>query len=172
MKIYDLLAEKKPVVLKQWFDLIIETYPEETTSFLKNQNAQSRNPVTQAIYAGIEGIFDGLVNEAEAGKLNIYLDNIIRIRAIQDFSPSEAVSFMFSLKEVIRKELEKEICDQKMFKELLALESRIDSLANTSFEIYMKCRETLYENKANEMRNWTYRALQKTKLYKEVRAEE
>ncbi len=79
---------------------------------------------------------------------------------------------MFSLKEVIRKVLEKEICDQKMFKELLSMESKIDSVANTSFEIYMKCREKLYEIKANEMKNWTYRALQKTRLYREVRTEE
>ncbi len=172
MKIYDLLAEKKPVVLKQWFNLILETYPEESTSFLKSQNSQSRNPVTQPIFEGIEGIYDGLVNEADAGKLNVYLDNIIRVRAIQDFSPSEAVSFIFSLKQVIRKELEIEICDQKLFEELLALESKIDSLANTCFEIYMKCREKLYEIKANEVRNWTYRALHKTKLYKEVRTEE
>ena len=172
MKIYDLLAEKKTVVLKQWFDLIVETYPEETTSFLKSQNAQSSNPVTQSIYEGIEGIFDGLVNEAYAGKIDIYLDNIIRVRAIQDFSPSAAVSFIFSLKEVVRNVLEKELCDQNMFKELLVLETRIDSLANTSFEIYMKCREKLYEIKANEVRDWTYRALHKTKLYKEVRTEE
>ena len=172
MKIYDLLTEKKPVVLKQWFDLILETYPAETTSFLQSQKAQSQNPVTQSIYEGIEGIFDGLVNEAYAGKINMYLDNIIRVRAIQDFSPSEAVSFIFSLKEVVRKVMEKEICDQNMFKELLVLETRIDSLANTSFEIYMKCREKLYEIKANEVRDWTYRALHKTKLYKEVRTEE
>ena len=172
MKIYDLLTEKKPLVLKQWLALILETYPAETTSFLKNQNAQTPNPVTQSIYEGIEGIFNGLVNEADAGKIDIYLDNIIRVRAIQEFSPSVAVSFMFSLKEVIRKVLEKEICDQKMFKELLVLETRIDSLASTSFEIYMKCREKLYEIKANEVRNWTYRALHKTKLYKEVRTEE
>jgi len=172
MKIYDLLAEKKTIVLKQWFDLILETYPEETTSFLKSQNAQTHNPVTQAIHEGIEGIYNGLVNEADAGKLDMYLDNIIRVRAVQDFSPSEAVSFIFSLKKVIRKELEKEICDQKMFRELLALESRIDSLANTSFEIYMKCREKLYDIKANEVRNWTYRALHKTRLYKEVRTDE
>jgi len=133
MKIYDLLTEKKPIVLKQWFDLILETYPEATASFLKNQNAQTRNPVTQSIYEGIEGIFNGLINEAYAGKINIYLDNIIRVRAIQDFSPSEAVSFIFSLKEVIRKQLEKEIYDQKMFRELLVLETRIDSLANSDF---------------------------------------
>ncbi len=172
MKIYDLLAEKKTIVLKQWFHLIVETYPEETTSFLKNQNAQTGNPVTQAIYENIEGIFDGLIKEADTGTLNVYLDNIIRVRAIQDFSPAEAVSFIFSLKQVIRKELEKEMYDQEMFREVLVLESAIDSLANTSFDIYMKCREKLYDIKANELRNWTYRALHKTKLYKEVRTEE
>ncbi|UCH82247.1 MAG: RsbRD N-terminal domain-containing protein [Nitrospiraceae bacterium] len=172
MKIYSLLAEKKPDVLKKWFALILETYPKETSSFLKSQNSQTRNPVTQAIYEGIEGIFNGLVHEDDEDKLNIYLDNVIRVRAIQDFSPSEAVSFIFSLKEVIRKELDKEICDPKMFKELLGLETRIDSLANSAFEIYMKCREKIYEIKANEMRNWTYRALHKTGFYKEVRTEE
>jgi hypothetical protein len=172
MKIYDLLAEKKPVVLKQWFDLILETYPEETASFLKSQNSKTRNPVTQAIFEGIEGIFDELVGNADTGKIDIYLDNIIRVRAIQDFSPSEAVRFVFILKSVIRKEFEKDIYDQQMFRELLTLESRIDQLANASFDIFMKCREKLYEIRANELRNWTYRALQKTGFYKEVKAEE
>jgi hypothetical protein len=97
MKIYDLLAEKKPVVLKQWFDLILETYPEETASFLKSQNSKTRNPVTQAIFEGIEGIFDELVGNADKGKIDIYLDNIIRVRAIQDFSPSEAVRKIFMI---------------------------------------------------------------------------
>jgi hypothetical protein len=59
-----------------------------------------------------------------------------------------------------------------MFRELLTLESRIDQLANASFDIFMKCREKLYEIRANELRNWTYRALQKTGFYKEVKTEE
>jgi hypothetical protein len=35
----------------------------------------------------------------------------------------------------------------------------------------MRCREQIYDLKANEMRNWTYRLLKRAKMVKEVPAE-
>ena len=40
-----------------------------------------------------------------------------------------------------------------------------------AFDIYMACREKIYELKANEMRNWTYRAVKHSKAYREVKAD-
>ena len=173
MKIRSLLAEKKTVILQQWFDSILATYPSDTANFVKGQkNTYAGSIVGQTIYEGIEGIFDILVSEGPADKLNSCLDNIIRIRAIQEFRPSEAINFIFLLKQIIRNALIHDIREGGFFEELMAIESRLDGYANISFDIYMKCREKLYDLKANEMRNWTYRVVKKSKMYSEVKAEE
>jgi len=52
--------------------------------------------------------------------------------------------------------------------ELKEIELRIDSLALLAFDLFMACREKIYELKANEARNMTYRLLQKAKLVCEV----
>jgi hypothetical protein len=171
MDIKDLLTEKRSDIVRGWFDLILETYPQETAIFLKDQKDRFANPVGQTILSGIENLFDEIVNSPDPEKVNEYLDNIIRIRAVQDFSPSDAIGFLFLLKNVIRNELLKDIRRNDLFEELLVIESGIDNLAGISFDIFMKCREKLYDLKANEVRNWTCRLLKSANMVKEVPAE-
>ncbi|MEW6001071.1 MAG: RsbRD N-terminal domain-containing protein [Nitrospirota bacterium] len=167
----NLLLEKRSILLKKWFQLILETYPADTMRFLKDQKNKFSNPVGHTIRKGIEGIFEELTNEMDSERVSTFLDNIIRIRAIQDFSPSRAISFVFLLKKVIREELESEILENKLSDELLKFESKIDDLALLSFDIYMKCRERIYELKANELKNMYYRLLQKANLIYEIQEE-
>ena len=171
MNLNDPLLEKRSEILKKWFDLIIETYPEETANFLKSQKNQFSNPVGHVIFEGIEEIFKEILGEPDPEKVAAYLDNIIRIRAIQEFSPSKALSFLFLLKKVIRAEVMNKTREYHMLEELSVIESRIDDLVNISFDIYMQCREKIYELKANEVKNWTYRLLQNTNMVKEFKAE-
>lgn len=171
MNLNDLLLEKRSEILKKWFDLIIETYPQETAVFLKSQKNQFNNPVGHAILEGIEEIFTEVLGEPDPEKVAVYLDNIIRIRAIQEFSPSKALSFLFLLKKVIRAEVINVTHEYHILEALSVIESRIDDLVNISFDIYMQCREKIYELKANEVRNWTYRLLQNTNMVKEFKAE-
>ncbi|NOY40115.1 MAG: hypothetical protein GXO95_07810 [Nitrospirae bacterium] len=168
MELKSLLTEKRATILKKWFDLILDTYPSDTSSFLKKQKNQFANPVGHTISEGIEGLFDGLLEEADSDKVSPFLDSIIRVRAIQDFTPSEAIGFIFLLKKVIRESLQKEIREHQTYDELLRLESRIDDLVSISFDVYMKCREQVYELKANEVKKMTFRLLQRANLVKEI----
>jgi len=159
------LLEKKAVILKKWFDAIADTYQSDTSSFLKKQKAQFTNPVGYTLAEGTEGLFDALLQGMIPDTVSSFLDAIIRLRAIQDFAPSEALAFIFQLKKVIRQELGNEVLRQQgMAEELMAFESAIDDLALFAFDIYMKCREKIYELKANEARNMTFRLLQQAKL--------
>jgi len=171
MELKDLLKEKKAAILRKWFDLILETYPADTSSFLKKQKNQFSNPVGHAISEGIEGVFEGLLEEADSVRVTPFLDNIIRVRAVQDFTPAEAIGFIFSLKRAVMESLQREIREQQMYDELLRLDSRIDDLARVSFDIYMKCREQVYELKANEVKSMTFRLLQSANLVKEIQEE-
>ncbi|MEW6162703.1 MAG: RsbRD N-terminal domain-containing protein [Nitrospirota bacterium] len=167
-----LLTHKRSTLLKKWFNRVIETYPPETALFLRSQKDRFSNPVGSLILRGIEDIFGELLQEIDYEKVSTFLDNIIRVRAVQDFTPSQAISFIFLLKKVIRDELEKEIKENGLSKELLALESRIDELALISFDIFMKCREKIYELKAMELNNQTYSLLKRAKLIIDLEEQE
>lgn len=155
--------------------MILETYPSDTSNFLKKQKNCFANPVGYNISQGINGIFDELLNEADTDKVSPFLDNIIRIKAVQDFFPSQAMSFIFLLKKAIRESLGNNLGNKihgtHISEELLLFESTIDDLALLSFDIYMKCREKVYELKANEARNMTFRLLQKANLIYEIQEE-
>jgi hypothetical protein len=171
MDIRDLLSDKKSDIIRRWHDLILDTYPSETATFLKGQKGGFVNPVGQIIEQGIEDIFTEIINGPDPDKMDACLDRIIRVRAVQDFTPSDAIGFLFILKKVIREELVPEVRRHGLFEDLLVMESKIDDLTGIAFDVFMRCREQIYDLKANEMRNWTYRLLKRAKMVKEMPAE-
>jgi hypothetical protein len=172
MSLKDILSEKKDSILEKWFHLVLESYPAETAKFLKNQKNRFANPVGQTIHEGLQGIFEELLADGEKEKVSVFLDNIIRIRAVQDFTPSQAVSFIFLLKGVIREEMRETPPGCAVAEDLSAFESRIDSFGLLAFDIFMQCREKLYDIKAKELRNMTYRLLKSANLITELEERE
>lgn len=172
MRLNSLLADKKASILGKWFDVIIESYPPATSNFLKTQSNRFANPIGSTISKGIEGIFDELLRGLNKEKTSQFLDNMVRIRAVQDFTPSQAISFIFPLKRIIREELRVEIAEKQLSDEILSLESTIDSLALLAFDIYMKCRERIFELRVNEIKNMTYGLLKRANLISEIEEHE
>ena len=168
MKLEKLLSEKGPAILGKWLKLILESYPADTQRFFKKQKDPFANPIRHTISNEIENIYKELLKGVDRERVSPFLDRIIRIRAVQDFSPSQAIAFIFQLKKVIRDELEKEIREQQLSDDLSAFESKIDDLALVAFDVYMRCREKLYALSANEARNQVYRLLQKKGLVAEI----
>lgn len=168
----DLLLKNRKAILEKWFDRILETYPPDTSRFLKSQKDRFANPVGNAILDGIEAIFNDLMGEFDPEKINPFLDYLMKIRAVQEFSPSKAVSFVFTLKDIVRDLLKSEINKVNLSADLHEFESKIDRLALSVFEIYMKYREKLYELRANELRNRTFKLLERANLIYRIPEEE
>ena len=168
MNLRALLSEKKAAIVKKRFDLIIDNYPADASNFLKKQKNRFLNPVGYTISQSIESLFDELIQGVDSEKLFPFLNDIIKIKAVQDFSPSKALSFIFLLKQAIRVEIGSDIKKKQISNELTSFEAQIDELALLSFDIYMKCRERIYELKTNETRNMTFRLLQRANLICEI----
>lgn len=164
MDLKKLVIDRKSSILQKWFDLTIGTYPEESVKFLRSKKNRFANPIGYLLSQEFEPILEGLIQEKDLKTLVPFLDNIIRVRAVQDFAPSQAILFVFLLKQVIREEMGKEIQGNRVGGELLELESRIDQLALLSFDIFMQCREKIFDLKANELKNRTVRLLTRAKL--------
>ena len=171
MRLNNLLAQEKTAIVKKWFVSAIDTYPSDTAKFLKHQKDPFANPVGRTIYRGLEALFDQLLGDMDYETITSFLDPIIRIRAVQNFSPSQATKFIFFLKDAVRKHTQKEVPEARLFNELLLFESKIDKLSLIAFNLYMQCREKIYELKANEMKNRTFRAFERAGLVSEIPAD-
>ncbi len=167
MVLEHLLSQKRAAILERWFGLILDTYPADSSGFFKQEKDRFVNPVGYTISQETEALYDELLKEMNPATLYASLDNIIRIRSVQDFSPYQAIAFVFLLKKAVREELESEIRENQLFEELLKFESRIDELALLAADIYVRCREQIYEMRVNEVkaeRERIFKLLERTNL--------
>ena len=161
-----ILAQKKSDIIKNWFDLTVRTYEPDTAQFLKSNKDQFTNPVGGMMRSSLNGLLDQLIHGMDHKSVSAHLDPIIRIRAAQNFTASNATAFILSLKKVLRDNLTKELRDSSLAAEFIAIESRIDQLCLMAFDIYMQCREKIFQISANETRNRTFRAFERAGLIK------
>jgi hypothetical protein len=153
MRLESLLVRNKRTILDDWFRLLVETYPADSAQFLKRENDPFANPVGSSARTGLEAVFDEIIGGMDRQALTDFLDPMIRIRAVQSFSPSQAVGFIFLLKKSIRKIIEKDVSSQGLVEALASFEMKIDELALLGFDIYMECREKIYQLKEKEVKN-------------------
>jgi hypothetical protein len=151
--IKDLLAQNRSAIVERWFDRILNPYPANSRKFIKDQKDPFANPVGSTILRGMEGLYAELLGEMETEKVAHDLDPVMRIQAVQGFSPSEALSFIPFLKGIIREELKGEIRGARAIEELSEFETRIDRLTLLAFDQYMKCREKIHEIRLGEKRS-------------------
>ncbi len=163
MRIQDLLQSKRAELVNLWFERVIDTYPAETAKFIRKEKDPFANPVGSSTLTGLEGVLEKLSYPLDRTAVEEMLDPIVRIRAVQSFKPSDAVSFVFDLKYLIKKTAAgTDIEDMDLLDRLL------DEVALIAFDKYMDCKIQLFEFRANQTRKRTLRLLEKAGLTKEV----
>ena len=168
MSLVEQLIGMKAGILRNWFDLVAATYPPDTAGFLKKQTNPFDNPVGNATRNGLNGLFDELVGEMNREAIVTHLDPIIRIRAIQNFTPSQALRFVFQFKDILRKELKKQLKDPQSSRAMQELEARIDELGLVAFDIFIECKEKIFELRANTEKTRVYKAFHRAGLVSDL----
>ncbi len=163
MNINKLLAEKKSKIIKKWRNAVIKSYPEDGQGFLKREKSQFANPVGLTISTEIETLYDEIISGDNMEKISSCLDSIIRIRAVQDFKPSQAVAFVLQLKQIIKEELGNDHSD-----EMRILDNRIDEVTLLAFDIYSACRQKISEIRVNEVKSQVGKLLERANLISKI----
>jgi len=172
MSLTEYLQRNQKPILKEWFQTVVETYPEETAKFLKKEKDPFANPVGSSILEGIQGIYTQILGGLASDDVVPFLDRIVRVRAVQDFTPAQAVSFVFSLKDVVRSHMEKDGLVAQYAADLAGFERTVDRAALMAFNIYMECREKIYQLRVDEIKNRTGRLLERANAIWESRRAE
>ncbi len=155
------LQQKRGDILKQWFALICESYSPDAARFMKRESDRFANPAGSNIYQSIHTLFDQLCEDADPRALGEAGEMMIKLRAVQDFTPSEAVGIIFVLKDVLRNVLKQQLSSPECMSEYLDFESRIDRAALAAFDLYMVNRESLFQIKLREAKNRIARVYQR-----------
>jgi hypothetical protein len=150
----ELLFKNKSEIVDNWIKLIFDTYASETTKFLNLEKDQFNNPVGFAATETANQLFDALtlIKDLNPGTVKPLLIDLIKIRAVQDFTPSQAVGFVLLIKDVVRKKINEEIKQHKIYDDLLNFESKVDKAALIAFDLYSECREKVYKIHLNEVK--------------------
>jgi hypothetical protein len=164
MGLHTLLEKKKGAIVKAWFELVANSYAPDAARFIKSTPDTFANPIGGNLKSGLAALFDHLLAGLERDAVRKDLDFIIRIRAIQDFTPSQATAFILALKHIVRDQLGPERSDQRSADELHAFESQIDALCLFGFDLYVACREKIYDLKTNVERDKIYKAFERAGL--------
>ena len=130
-------------ITERWVERTMATYPAEMLSFMNNEKDQFRNPVGHTLQENLTRLVRELLGAMDKQAIAIALDALIRMRAVQSFSPSEAVRFVFELRTA---------ASETFGTVPESLQSRIDELALMAFDIYMACREQIFELRARELK--------------------
>ncbi len=147
----EILEQKKGPIVEKWREQIHKTYPPETAQFLKREKDRFSNPIGSSIEDSIWPLYDQLIGEADPAITKKLLDNLVRVRAVQDFSAASAVQIIFALKPIVRKEVFKLAQKKGLIKEYLEFESEIDRFGLLAFDVFMECRERVWEIKRNDL---------------------
>lgn len=159
--INELLTKYRSEILEIWVRNMYATYPAQTEKFLKKEKDPFANPVGVTIKHSFTSVFDELAGKMETQVIDSSLEDIIRIRAVQELPPSDALSFISLLKQTLVTVFTENHENNISTEEWLSLLAKIDDISLRSFDIYMKCREKIYSLKADEIKRTNYRFLQK-----------
>ncbi len=158
MELANLLLEKKKEIIKEWFDLAVQAYPPDTARFLKGKTNRFANPVGYNFNVAMEAVLGHLLDDKYEGDIIGSLEGLVKIKAVQDFSASQAVRFIFLLKQVLRKHMGDRL------ESILELEDKVDKLALVCFDLYMRNREKVHDLKSAELRRMHYRLLEQANI--------
>lgn len=158
-----LFPDKKYAILEEWRLQILKTYPRETAEFLRREKDRFANPVGCTLLRTTEILLEALLRGDESDNEEVHnaLDDLIKIRAVQDFSASQVLEFIMALKHIVRGQFHGEYPDPDQLRDF---ESRIDHLVLAAFDIYAQNRERIFNVRINEIKNRFRRLFERADL--------
>ena len=154
MELKEALEGHKKEIVSLWIERTLNSY--KSPGFFKKESDSFANPVGVNIKDALSTIFDLLLANAEHPDYADPLDRIIRIRAVQTFTPAQAVAPLLELKWVIKQVFSTKKDAEPLLSELDTLDCDVDRIALMGFNLYMECREQIYRCRINEIKSGSH----------------
>ena len=165
MSTEDIISARRDAAIQKWTEAVFAMYPFETTGFIRTQRDQFANPVGHATRAAGEQIYDAVTGrDVDMEKVHASVAALIRIRAVQDLKPEQAVGVLYLYKSVLRELLLADMLAGGDVQGFLDMGDRLDTLCLMAFNLYLADREQVYAERvaqqrreASQIRRWAAR---------------
>lgn len=174
MTLAELLLERRDGIIQKWIDHALAAYSEDSSALFEREKDPFANPIGHSLRVGARGVVETLLAGPDSAEAHRALHEVVKIRAVQQMPASEAVGFVFRLKDAVRSELGEAATSPEYASELRELDNRIDQVALATFDLYTRCREQVSELRINELKrsvSWVVDRMNQRGLRAEPQAE-
>ncbi len=138
------------IIVARWVDYALSSY---SSSFFKKEEDSFANPVGANCRQAFSSLFPLLVKGSGRDECQPFLEQFISIRAVQQFSPSQALAPVNAVKHIVREVFSADKKCQHLVSELYDFDFAVDLCLLAAFDIYMGYRERLYSVRLREVRS-------------------
>jgi len=93
----EILAAERPHILRRWLDVVLALHAPETARFLEDERDPFANPVGEIMRQATVVLYDRLCQPTTSAACPP-LEQLMRLRAVHESTPSRAVEFLLALK--------------------------------------------------------------------------
>jgi hypothetical protein len=161
-----MLAARRTALVEEWFAATLASYPAHTAQFLRREADRFRNPAGHALRESLAAVFDAVMLSDDWDRAERALNDLVQLRAVQDFTAAQAVGFIPSLKGIMRSVLVPQdvspgrdgagVGDQGSGVTLSQLDARVDRLMLLASDLHEKCRARMAGIRVNEAKRRTW----------------
>ena len=148
-------AGMRDLFVQEWLACTLRTYPDHTGRFLRAERDPFRNPVGHTLRVALGELAAELFGAFDRTRVLASLDAIVRIRAVQDFTPADAVGFVPLARDAARA-----VADTgdpgPGPGSLDIIDARIDDMARMAADLHARCLDEMHAigARAARRRDW------------------
>ncbi len=154
MVLEEAFRNSRQKVVNRWVDYTLSSY--ESSNFFKSEKDKFSNPIGANTREALDRLFVLLSTNADLKEFIPPLEQIMKIRSVQDFTPSQAVAPLHGVKHIIRDVFEKDKETKELTTKLYDFEFSVDLMVLAAFDLYMESRERLYQVRIEEIRSGSH----------------
>jgi len=155
MTLEEALHNNRYKIVDKWVKYTLTTY-EASAFFIKEKDAFA-NPIGSTVRDALKKLFSLLREDAESGAFKEPLSRLMHLRSVQDFSPAQAIAPLNAVKHITREILEADKETAPLISELYDFEFRVDLSVLAAFDLYVACREKIYQIRIDEIKSGKHR---------------
>jgi hypothetical protein len=149
----ELCRTEQEQILAKWNAAVLAGYPLDTAGLARTKEDQFRNPGGHAIRQALAEIYAAVSGQLSSEKLlRSSLEMFVKLRAVQNFTPVQAMGVLYLLKPLLREWILPACLQNGLLDEYLEAESRLDTAALLACEIYVTSREQVFEERIGEIK--------------------
>lgn len=141
-------------IVNRWVEYTLSTY--KSSGFFIKESDKFANPVGGNIREALNELFLLLAKGADSQECTPALEQIMSIRSVQEFTPSQAIAPLNAVKHIVREVFTSDNERKELADNLYDFEFAVDLAVLASFDIYMKYRERLYQVRIDEIKSGSH----------------